>query len=239
MENIIYLNMVEKELNHWWFKGRREIITKFLSPYLSNNMEILDAGCGAGGTMEVMTKYGMVTGVDTSEEMIDYCQKKGLNANCHSILDLPFDDSTFDLVLCLDVIEHLPDEEPAILELMRVLKPGGLLLLSVPSFGWLWGRHDELNNHYRRYNYGVLSRTVQKAGFKEERSTYFNFFLLPAVFLIRKISKLLPVQSNNTDFQFGTGLLGSLLYLTLKIESCYLRYMRFPIGVSQLMLVRK
>ncbi|RYD03376.1 hypothetical protein N752_20180 [Desulforamulus aquiferis] len=173
--------MVQMERNHWWYKGRREIITKLLAPYLSSDLHILDAGCGAGGTMEAMSKYGSVLGIDISDEMVEHCQKVGLPASCHSIMELPFKNDTFDIILCLDVLEHLPDEIKALEELKRVVRPGGVIAISVPAFSWLWGKHDDLNEHFRRYNYGMLEKVVQKVGLSIERTTYFNFLLLPAV----------------------------------------------------------
>lgn len=240
MDKIIYLNMVEMERNHWWYKGRREIIGKIIQPFLHSNMKILDAGCGAGGTMEYMSEYGSMLGVDISKEMVEHCRNIGLNALCESIHCLPFQDHTFDLVLCLDVLEHLQDEKQVLEELNRVVKPGGILVFSVPAFSWLWGKHDELNDHYRRYNFGELKDVIERSNLRPERSTYFNFFLLPTVWVVRKVGKKIPrFAQKGTDFQFGSGVLNQLLFSILKLEQLLLQYCDLPIGVSQVIVARK
>ncbi|WP_003545109.1 methyltransferase domain-containing protein [Desulfotomaculum nigrificans] len=239
MEKVIYLKMVQMERNHWWYKGRREFISKLIRPYLRPNLHILDAGCGAGGTMEYMARYGSVVGIDISEEMVEYCRKEGLSAYHGSVTKLPFANGLFDLVLCLDVLEHLPMDQIAVEELKRVIRPGGLLVISVPSFSWLWGRHDELNQHCRRYNFGELIKLVQLAGLSVERSTYFNFFLLPPIWLARKLGRLLPMGPGQTDLNFGTVRLNTLLYSILKLEAELLGKFNLPIGVSQVVLARK
>lgn len=189
--------------------------------------------------MELMSKYGYVVGVDISKEMVENCQNMGLPANCNSITELPFENDSFDLILCLDVLEHLENDLAALEELKRVLRPGGLIILSVPAFSWLWGKHDELNEHCRRYDYGMLKDVVIKAGLSVERSTYFNFILLPAIGMVRKIGNLFPRNNLKTDFQFGSGLMNTLLYSILKLESKMLGRINIPVGVSQVVLARK
>ncbi|WP_274376908.1 class I SAM-dependent methyltransferase [Desulforamulus reducens] len=230
--------MTEMERNHWWYKGRREIIGTLLSPFLKCGNKILDAGCGAGGTMEYMLKYGCVVGVDISPEMVEHCRNIGLSAYCEGVERLPFENHSFDLVLCLDVLEHLPDERPALHELKRVVRPGGMLVFTVPAFRWLWGRHDELNNHYRRYNFGELINLLKKSNLRVERTTYFNFFLLPSVWLVRRLGRVLNF-TNKTDLELGTGIMNQLLLFILKIELGFLKIINFPVGVSQIVVAKK
>ncbi|GAB6182253.1 class I SAM-dependent methyltransferase [Desulfotomaculum defluvii] len=237
MDDQIYLKMVTMEQNHWWYKGRREIIGKLLLPFLTRQSNILDAGCGAGGTMEYMSKYGSVVGVDISQEMVEHCRNIGLAAYCESIDNLPFENQSFDLVLCLDVLEHLPNEQSALKELIRVVRPGGILTFSVPAFSWLWGKHDDLNNHYRRYNRGELIKLIEMFDLTIERITYFNLFLLPPIWFIRKMSK--QSFQKRTDFEFGTGIINQILLSVLRIEKSLLKVVNIPIGVSQIVVVRK
>lgn len=238
MDTIIYRNMAQMEQSHWWYKGRREIIGKLLTPFMHRPLEILDAGCGSGGTMEYMETYGSTLGVDVSEDMLEHCRKKGLQVQRASITQLPFEDHRFDVVLCLDVLEHLPEDRQAIEELKRVVKPGGLLVLSVPAFSWLWGQHDIQNNHYRRYDPGQLGNSLTPAELVLERSTYFNFFLLPTVWLVRKLGPKLG-HHPGTDLELGLGLWNPILYGILKMEAFLLGYINLPLGVSQIVVARK
>ena len=78
--------------------------------------------------------------------------------------ELPWDGATFDLITCLDVIEHTPDDRLTLRELRRVCKPGGWLLVTVPAYQALWSLHDEANHHYRRYARGTLRAAALEAG---------------------------------------------------------------------------
>lgn len=228
--------MVEMERSHWWYKGRREIIGKLLTPFLEPNIRILDAGCGAGGNMEFMDEYGTVVGIDISQEMVEYCRMIGLKVSHGSVDNMPFQDADFDVVLCLDVLEHLPDEQPVLEELKRVVKPGGILIFSVPAFSWLWGKHDDQNNHFRRYNLYQLESILKKSKLSIERNTYFNCFLLPVVWFFRR---MIYKKSRETDFEIGTGSLNQVLLSILKLESFLLGFCNLPIGVSQIIISRK
>lgn len=239
MEDIIYLNMVEMERNHWWYKGRREIIGKITSSYMTSPVKILDAGCGAGGTMEYMSRYGSVIGVDISQKMVEHCRNMGMPVYCTSVSELPFPDKEFDLVFCLDVLEHIPDEKQALKELIRVVRPGGIMVFTVPAFTWLWGHHDILNNHCRRYNFGELPGLLANCDLSIERVTYFNFFLLAPIWLVRRLGRKVSALMPNTDFQLGTRSLNTFFYSFLKLENLLLRYMNFPLGVSQVVIARK
>lgn len=238
MDDIIYLNMLKMERTHWWYKGRREIIGKMLTPFLPNYSKILDAGCGAGGNMEFMGKYGSVVGIDISKEMIEHCCMRGLSATCGSIENTPFADGDFDVILCLDVLEHLPDEELVLRELKRVVRSGGIMVFSVPAFDWLWGTHDDQNNHFRRYNYRQVVRILKKADLTILRSTYFNFFLLPFIWCVRRLSadRLIVRQ---TDLELGAGCCNHILYKLLKLEGLLLNFTNLPVGVSQIVICRK
>src|SRR5436305_1985034 len=99
--------------------------------------------------------------------------------------ELPWGPGAFDLITCLDVIEHTPDDRVTLAELRRVCKPGGWLLVTVPAYQALWSRHDEANHHFRRYNRRMLRAVAQAAGWEVERLTSFNSVLLAPAAAVR------------------------------------------------------
>ncbi|HYN29758.1 MAG TPA: class I SAM-dependent methyltransferase, partial [Dermatophilaceae bacterium] len=99
---------------------------------------------------------------------------RGLGAGgvCGSALALPFEDGAFDVVSAFDVIEHCEPEETALVEVHRVLRPGGRFVMSVPAYAWAWSDFDVANGHHRRYTRARAVAAVERAGFKVDRATY-------------------------------------------------------------------
>ena len=152
--------MLAVDEHHWWYRGRRRIIRAELERLpLPRPARVLDAGCGSGRTLQELVRYGEVTGIELNEEAAELARSRGLGeVRVGRLEELPWPDQSFDLITCLDVIEHTPDDRPALAELHRVCRPGGWLLVTVPAYPALWSLHDEANHHYRRYSRAVAAR---------------------------------------------------------------------------------
>src|SRR5438067_8021690 len=182
MQPHTYAIMREVEDTHWWYVGRRRIISSFVQRICDElrsegkrEPRILDIGCGTGGNLETLSKFGQAEGVDISREALDFCRARGLaNVREGAAETLPFADESFDLVTGLDVVEHLDDDVAGLREMRRVLRPGGRCLLFVPAFMFLWGVQDDVSHHRRRYTLRELRRVMTEAGFEVERATYAN-----------------------------------------------------------------
>ena len=128
------------EKKHWWFRVRRELLIKLVKKYFKNkkDLQILDIGCGTGLNSEALNSFGNVYSLDPSQSALQYCQQRGLtNVHCASVESLPFPDKKFDLVVALDVLEHIEDDKQAVQEINRVLKKGGVFIsvLTDPTTG--------------------------------------------------------------------------------------------------------
>jgi SAM-dependent methyltransferase len=140
--------MFSVEDRHWWYVGMKQITVTLVSYFYPDrrDLAILDAGCGTGATTKALGAFGTVTGCDLSALALHYCRKRGLaHLGQASIVSLPFPDNSFDLVTSFDVLYHraVADYSQALEEFYRVLRPGGLVLLRLPAYDWLRGRHDE------------------------------------------------------------------------------------------------
>src|SRR4029077_16474663 len=112
---------------------------------------------------------------------------------------------SFDLVTALDVVEHIDDDLGALREMKRVIKPPGLLLLTVPAYRFLWGRQDDINLHKRRYVARELRGRLQAPGFGVESLTYMTSIRFPAIAAIRLVLRVLPEPPKlESDFAFPT-----------------------------------
>src|SRR5207245_7964101 len=98
---------------------------------------------------------------------------------------IPFAGGSFDLVTAFDVLEHLDDDVRALREMARVVSPAGLIAVTVPAYGWMWGRQDEISHHRRRYTGRSLRQAITAAGLFPRRLTAFNTILFPGIAVVR------------------------------------------------------
>ena len=231
---------MEIENHHWWFVARREILLGVLERNLDpkRGLQILDAGCGGGATMERLRRYGSVQGMEMSEEAVEHNRKRGREVILGSIESMPFADNSFDLTLALDVIEHVPDDLQTLRELFRTLRPGGLLLVTVPALRMLWSTHDVSHGHYRRYTSGELRSRFETAGFEVVTVTYFNTILFPLILVFRWLRRLRP-KSTTSDLIEVPRPLNTLLARIFSLEKLFVGRVKLPFGVSALCLARK
>lgn len=230
------------EQSHWWHIGRRKIIAGFVEEICrqvtDRSPRILDVGCGTGANLLMLSKYGDAEGVDVSEDALTFCRERGLNkVKLGAGEALPYDDGTFDLVTALDVVEHMDDDLAGVTEMRRVLRPGGRVLLFVPTFMFLWGLQDEVSNHRRRYRLPELRRVLEQAGFEIERTTYVNITFFLPILLIRKLMRLTGIRTsseNSINVSAFNGLFGAIF----GAESWILKHLNLPFGVSGLCVAR-
>ncbi len=156
------------------------------------------------------------------------------------MLEMPFADDSFDLVVSLDVIEHLEDDLAALREFRRTVAPGGALLVTVPAYQWLWSGHDEINHHHRRYTRRSLQRVAEQAGWKQVRTTYFNSLLLPVAILLRVLERFsTKTTESSLDLWIPPEPLNWLLQRPLALEAALIaRGGRIPAGLSLLAVFR-
>ncbi len=184
MEETAYRQFAELEETHFWFQGRRRIFVHLLDRELGarRDAKILDVGCGAGGMLEPLARYGEVTGVDTSRELVELCRGRGFpRVEVASAYELPVPPGSVDLITLFDTIEHVADEDRALRECHRALRAGGLLFLSVPAYQFLYANNDRVAHHERRYTARRLRGRLSAAGLHPIQITYFNTLLFPVI----------------------------------------------------------
>ncbi|TMD15330.1 MAG: class I SAM-dependent methyltransferase, partial [Chloroflexi bacterium] len=152
MESSLYDEYVRIEDTHWWFRGRRKIITTLLRPYLRPPARIIDVGSGGGAVAQALQEFGHVTACDIDVRCAaSVARRPGMSFAYGTAEAIPFAGGSFDLVTAFDVLEHLDDDVRALREMARVVSPAGLIAVTVPAYGWMWGRQDEISHHRRRY----------------------------------------------------------------------------------------
>jgi SAM-dependent methyltransferase len=230
------------EDRHWWYRGRRSVLERVIGRLrLTARPRILDAGCGSGRNMVELARHGTVCGVELSATSAALARERSAGQVVEgSVLQMPFEAASFDLAVCLDVIEHLADDLAALRELRRVVAPGGTLLVTVPAYQWLWSGHDVVNHHHRRYTRPSLLAVAERAGWESVRTTYFNSLLLPIAILLRVLDRLSskPTESS-LDLWVPPAPLNWLLERPLALEAAIIgRGGRIPAGLSLLAVFR-
>jgi SAM-dependent methyltransferase len=230
------------EERHWWYRGRRSVLERVIADLeLPARARILDAGCGSGRNMVELARRGPVTGVELSETSVSLARAREAGEVIEgSVLQMPFDNDSFDLAVCLDVIEHLEADREALAELRRVIAPDGALLVTVPAYQWLWSGHDEINHHHRRYTRRSLQLVAERAGWEQVRTTYFNSLLLPVAILLRVLDRLSrKTTESSLDLWVPPQPVNWLLERPLRLEAALIgRGGRIPAGLSLLAVFR-
>lgn len=243
MDRKLIQTMLDVDERHWWYRGRRRVIAAELASLpLPDRAQILDAGCGSGATMVSLARYGTVRGVELDEQAASVASGRAVGEVVVGRLEqLPWPDRSFDLITCLDVIEHTPDDRLTLASLLRVCRPGGFLLVTVPAYQALWSVHDVSNHHFRRYSRRMLRAAAAGAGWEVMRLTSFNSVLLAPAALVRLGRRAFGAENgSSTDLELGPEWLNAVLERPLALEASWLgRGRTLPVGLSLLALLRR
>lgn len=230
----VYEEMARLEDEHWWFVARRAILRNVLEALpLPATPQILELGCGTGGNIAMLQEFGAVTAV----EMNQFARRHAEKRNACSVLPghLPYDLpplSSADLVCLFDVLEHIPDDFASLQSILKIVKPGGHLVLTVPAYQWLWSGHDIAHHHQRRYRAGSLRALAEQSGWQVQRLGYFNTWLLPLVVAHRIKQRLLSKSNPHSDTRLPAPWVNSLLRCVFTSEARWLHQHTFPWGAS-------
>jgi SAM-dependent methyltransferase len=229
---------------NWWFVARRQAILSLIKS-TPRNARILDIGCAGGPLLSELGKQGFTNaaGADFSAEAVAKCKGRGLEAYQMDAHDLQFADNSFDLLIASDSLEHLEKDEQALASWLRVLKPGGRILVFVPAYMFLWSEQDTVNYHFRRYTKTELVGKMKNAGFEVTRKGYWNFgvFFPTAVFrlLQRLKNKIAPSKNAKDQLSGFGGFSNKILTAWMGLENKIFRALPFPVGVSAYAEARK
>lgn len=244
-----YDRMYFLEGTYWWFQGRLRIIKSVLGAYLPikpRRGRVLDVGCGTGLMLDEFKSWSPV-GLDFSGAALKYCRQRGLSQILRGdVTNLPIASDSIDLILALDLMEHVDRHDLMIREFHRVLKPGGCLMATVPAHPTLWSDHDIALHHFRRYTRGSLRALLKHGGLKPLKFSYAITFTYPAIVAFRKLQKWWCGLRGTKKREAARAHLiplprpiNGLLTKLLHIEAEMLAKMNLPFGVTLVTLARK
>ncbi|MBW3553217.1 MAG: class I SAM-dependent methyltransferase [Gemmatimonadetes bacterium] len=235
---------------HWWFTARRAVLASLLRRRLpaaaGSGRTIVSLGSGhpAGLTWlrGLAGQGGRVVGVDADPSgalRASVVSRDGASFLFGAVEDVPLRSGVADVVLALDLIEHVERDDRAVAEAVRLLRPGGLLLVTVPALMSLWGGQDVVSGHVRRYTARTLRETFRRAGLESPETGYFNTLLFPSIAAVRWGRRIAGTTTDRSDFDGAApGLANSVLGAIFAAERHLVGRIRLPIGVSLFALLR-
>lgn len=259
MRHDLYEDLYRKEQDYWWHVGKRSIVYALLDQYLPAGdpatRRALDLGCGTGHNLESLARYARPVGLDSSAAALAFCRRRG-HRHLVQAASLPFGDGVFDVVTALDVIEHLDDDLGTLREIYRVMRPGGILIVSVPAYKMLWSYWDQILGHRRRYTTPMMGRVVRRAGWRVRKVSYSNMATLLSAIPVRVLKSIqhgrdevaMPASDSPehadtdgppTDFIDVPSWLNRILIGYYRLESRVLRAVDLPFGLSVVCVAQK
>lgn len=238
-ERLIQYDWLSK--NHWWITSKYKLLRDLITHNIPKNVNLtrmLDIGCATGiflGHIKDIVKDQF--GMDLNQEILYYMQDGHVPVVASNAKTLPFKNGTFSLISAIDILEHVDDDVKVLEECNRVLGLDGWLLISVPAFRVLFGKHDECFGHYRRYSRREMVQKLRSTGFRVERATYVQpLFFLP---LLLKRRFFPPKDSLFGDFGRPNPVVNKILHNLLSWERYFVRYFSFPVGSTLFVLASK
>jgi SAM-dependent methyltransferase len=243
-----YALMYQAEEHHWWYVALHELILRYVAAEATQRgrLQIFDAGCGTGRLCQLMQPYGQVSGCDLSEQAIALTRQRGLlHITRQDLNHLHLEPGRYDLITCIDVLYHswITDDCAVLAKLHEALKPGGVLILNLVAWPFLYSNHDVAVYTRERYTRPVLKERLIAAGFAAERLSYRVSLLFPPIAAYRLLSRRPEASAVATevasDVHLPPAWLNQLLLTLMRTENALLAHCALPLGTSLFAVARR
>ncbi len=228
--------------HHWWYRAREWCILKVVHElYLNRPLKILEVGCGPGLLLPKLKQLGKIEGIEPAESSFEY--DEDISAKVHRI-SFPYESNKlpsehYDIILLLDTLEHIQDDEIALLEVNRLLKKGGFAVITVPAFMSLWGPHDLVNHHFRRYTLPEITKLISKAKLTKIWGAYFFGWCYIPVWIVRRIRRISRKNNPDHDFKIPSSWLNAFLIFISCLDFRIAQKSGLPFGTSLIAAAKK
>jgi SAM-dependent methyltransferase len=242
MESSHLEELIQLEDSYWWHVAKRKLVTSILKKEFAPPGRLVEGGIGSARNLVVFRELGYrVTGFDVMTESVDHARRRGLDdVRIHDLsLPWPLEPDSTDVVVLLDVLEHLQDPVEVMKHVRRILKPGGGIVFTVPAYRWLYGDWDKRLGHFRRYTAHEMKRQAAAAGLHVHNMTHWNAFTFPAAVAVRGYQRLFPAAERGTEFPRVTAAMNQMLLSMAGVERWLVRNSRVPFGLSLVGVLKK
>jgi SAM-dependent methyltransferase len=237
-----YDDMYRLETSYWWYVARRALAVDLLSEEIAgrSSVRVLDVGCGTGANVSSFAGLAPTIGIDASMDALHFCRSRDIKTVALSpVEEMPFACGSFNIVTALDMLEHTDDDLHALREIHRVTVEKGLVLITVPAYGFLWSEHDEALKHRRRYTAHELRNKLTATGFEVVRTSYFISALFFPILALRIWQGIRKASTHpRTSIVVLPNWINASLVALLALERKVFHRMNLPFGVSIVALAR-
>lgn len=250
MEKEDYLLMHSIENIYWYWLGKKDLINKIINKFVkkeNKSLKILDVGCGTGSILKSLKSKGELYGIDISDFAIKMCSSMGnFKLKRMDAENLKFPKETFDLIILLDILEHVKNDKKVIDRCYGVLKKNGVVIITVPAHNYLWNFDDTRLTHQRRYSKKMLIKVAGKL--KVKKISYIHFFVYPLVLFARVLEKFKNKKNGTMELKVKERLqkgnvfnllLNQILLSINKMENSLITCFNMPNGVGLIMVLEK
>ena len=231
------------EQRQWWYRGTRDICFSLLHPFVVDRrpQQILDVGCGTGGNLLELSRYGFARGIDIDPLCVEYCRQKGLDVTLGTMFDIREPPASIELLTMFDVLCYAEPAQtvPVLRGMATVVKPGGLIAFREPAMPIARGWHDRAVHTNQRFVIPGITQSLREAGFELMRATYLNTVLFPPIVAVRRLQDLWKPSHAQSDVEDTAEPLNSLLLAILRFERAMLTAVDLPFGVSLFAVARR
>ncbi len=232
--------LMEADSDHWWFRSKAALVATALQRVdrvAGDTGWLVDVGAGAGGVTALLGwDPERLLVIEGNESLVRKARSShGLDGVRADVTLLPLSKEACSVLCLLDVIEHLDDPVPALMEAARALKPGGTLVVNVPAHQWLWSAADETLGHARRYTRSALRQDLAAAGFEPLLLTHVFSWLVPAVWLKRRVTSR---DTAELGLDQTSPWLDRIAMVFTRVERALLGRVTLPFGTSVLCIAQ-
>jgi len=245
MDQTYYQTYLMLEERNWWFRARKGILLSLLESRVfcgRKPLQILDVGCGPSALyVRALQEAGHdIAGIDFSDQSIGMARKKGAKKVYNMSMEsfFAYEKEPRDIILMLDMLEHVQNDLELVQSAFENIREAGTLFITVPAYQCLWGPHDEVNHHFRRYTKRKLVAIVSGAGFQVEKASYFNTLLFPLA-LVKKFADKFQGGGKKDFNDRSSGVINRVFTWIFEVEKYFLSWMSFPYGLSILVIAHK